>query len=117
MGGRTVGVSPGANIYGVKVLSDDGSGDVSAILAALDFVRTRVASTGRRSVVSHGIVGEGTRGEREEEGGKAIIVVSTISTIFITNLPSNFPCYYYHPIIYLKTTQLLQGEYEPGRSL
>ena len=57
VGGRFVGVSPGANIYGVKVLSDDGSGDVSAILAALDFVRTRVASTGRRSVVSMSLGG------------------------------------------------------------
>ena len=61
-----MGVSPGANIYGVKVLSDDGSGDVSAILAALDFVRTRVASTGRRSVVS---IASGGRWEGVGGGG------------------------------------------------
>ena len=57
VGGVNVGVSPGANLYGVKVLDNDGAGDVSAILDALDFIATRVASTGRRSVVSMSLGG------------------------------------------------------------
>ena len=39
--GRSVGVAPAANIYGLKVLSDEGEGDTSLIVEALEFVATR----------------------------------------------------------------------------
>jgi subtilisin family serine protease len=38
IGGNTVGVSPGANIYGVKVLSKQGDGSDFDILSGLSFV-------------------------------------------------------------------------------
>jgi subtilisin family serine protease len=38
IGGATVGVAPGANIFGLRVLNADGEGDTSDILQALDYV-------------------------------------------------------------------------------
>ena len=38
VGGLTVGTAPGASIYGVKVLNDDGSGYTSVIVGGLEFV-------------------------------------------------------------------------------
>ena len=38
IGGSTIGVSPGANIFGVKVLDASGAGDSLQILRGLDFV-------------------------------------------------------------------------------
>lgn len=40
-GGRSVGVAPGANIYGLKVLSDTGEGETSVIVEALEKVAAR----------------------------------------------------------------------------
>lgn len=57
IGGNTIGVSPRANIYGLKVLSDQGSGSSSGIVAALEYVSTHVQSTGRRSVVTMSLGG------------------------------------------------------------
>ena len=44
VGGNNVGVSPGANIYGAKIMSDEGSGSTSGIIAALEFVSQRKMS-------------------------------------------------------------------------
>ena len=38
IGGLTVGAAPGASVYGVKVLDDDGSGYTSVIVAGLEYV-------------------------------------------------------------------------------
>ena len=39
IGGNDVGVSPGANLYGVRVLDENGSGDEMSIAEGLNFVR------------------------------------------------------------------------------
>jgi subtilisin family serine protease len=58
VGGATIGVSQGANIYGLKVLSDSGSGSTSGIISALDFVKTHLAASGgKRGVVSMSLGG------------------------------------------------------------
>ena len=48
VGGNAYGVSPGANLYGLKVLSDSGSGSTSIIVEAMDLVLERYqdSSTG-----------------------------------------------------------------------
>jgi hypothetical protein len=38
VGGKTVGVAKGCNIFGVRILNDQGSGQVSDILSAMDYV-------------------------------------------------------------------------------
>jgi hypothetical protein len=59
VGGATIGVARNANIYGLKVLSDSGSGLTSTIISALDLVQSRRASNGfRRSVVSMSLGGD-----------------------------------------------------------
>jgi subtilisin family serine protease len=40
VGGKTVGISPGANIFGLRVLDDTGAGDTASIIGALDYVQT-----------------------------------------------------------------------------
>jgi subtilisin family serine protease len=57
VGGNTVGVSPGANLYGVRVLDDDGSGSTADIVSALEWVLGYSKSTGHRSVVSMSLGG------------------------------------------------------------
>jgi len=57
VGGANIGVSPGVNIYGVKVIGPDGEGGDHHILAGLDFIADRVkaaraAGSGGRSVVT-----------------------------------------------------------------
>jgi len=42
--GRSVGVSPGARVYGVKVLDDDGSGSSVSVLSGLEFIYTQYAA-------------------------------------------------------------------------
>ena len=56
VGGSSVGVAPGANIYGVKVLSDDGYGSLESILGALEWIADRVTN-GKPSVVSMSLGG------------------------------------------------------------
>lgn len=55
VGGNTVGVAPDANIYGLKVLGDDGSGLTCDILAGIEFIVDR--SNGRPSVLSMSLGG------------------------------------------------------------
>lgn len=57
IGGATVGVSPNANMYGLKVLSDAGEGDTGDIAAALDYVAQLKAQHGRPAVVSMSLGG------------------------------------------------------------
>ena len=57
VGGSSIGVAPGANIYGVKVLSDDGSGDWGTVIAGIAAAGDAVASTGKPSVVSMSLGG------------------------------------------------------------
>ena len=59
-GGTFYGVSPGANIYGMKVLSDSGSGSTSIIVEAMDMVLERYQDSrygGRPAVVSMSLGG------------------------------------------------------------
>lgn len=57
IGGATIGIARGANIYGLKVLSDSGSGSMSNILASLDFIYSRANAGGNRAVVSMSLGG------------------------------------------------------------
>jgi subtilisin family serine protease len=59
VGGLSVGVSPGANLYGVKVLNDDGSGWTSDIVLALEWVAENAGkkNISQRSVVSMSLGG------------------------------------------------------------
>ena len=54
VGGRTFGVATCANLYGVKVLSDTGSGSFANIIGGLDFVLNRHLARGAdaKTVVS-----------------------------------------------------------------
>ena len=52
VGGTTVGVAPAANIFGVKVLSDSGSGSFSDILAAMSWVADEAEERGNPTVLS-----------------------------------------------------------------
>jgi subtilisin family serine protease len=59
IGGSTIGVAKNANIYGMKVLSDSGSGSTDSILAAFDAVQARRVQNGyRRSIISMSLGGE-----------------------------------------------------------
>eukprot|EP01035_Chromulina_nebulosa_P020654 gene20654-26779_t len=57
IGGNNVGVSPGVNIYGLKVLDSQGSGATSTIVNALEEVISLSISSGRRSIVSMSLGG------------------------------------------------------------
>jgi subtilisin family serine protease len=59
VGGKTVGIAKCANIYGVKVLSDAGSGSTSTILAGMDAALSRhqAKGTAAKSVVSMSLGG------------------------------------------------------------
>ena len=59
IGGATVGVSKCTNIFGMKILSDAGSGSTSGIVTALDVVKQRHLSKGAaaKSVVSMSLGG------------------------------------------------------------
>eukprot|EP01038_Epipyxis_sp_PR26KG_P010176 gene10176-13692_t len=53
VGGNTIGVSKGVNLFGMKVQSDSGSGSSSYSIAALDMVKSRHSSgSGKKSVVN-----------------------------------------------------------------
>lgn len=58
IGGNTVGVARGVNIYSLKILSDDGEGETSDILQALDLVKSKAATSGHRSIMSMSLGGE-----------------------------------------------------------
>ncbi|KAJ1401379.1 peptidase S8/S53 domain-containing protein [Ochromonadaceae sp. CCMP2298] len=57
VGGRTIGIARCANIYGMKVLSDSGSGSFSSILAAMNEVLRLHQLGGRKSVISMSLGG------------------------------------------------------------
>eukprot|EP01041_Mallomonas_annulata_P006029 gene6029-12152_t len=58
IGGKTVGVSPNANIYGCKVLTDSGEGDSSDVLSALEMIVHKVESSSHPpSIVSMSLGG------------------------------------------------------------
>lgn len=58
IGGATIGVSTDANIYGVKVLTDNGGGLTSVIVAALDYISTYSQSSSNPAVVSMSLGGD-----------------------------------------------------------
>ena len=57
VGGSSIGVAPGANIYGVKVLDDEGYGYTSTIVAALNWIGDRAMETNRPTVISMSLGG------------------------------------------------------------
>jgi len=79
-GGKDVGVAPRANIFGLKVLSDEGSGYTSDILAALEFVAERESEG--RGVVSMSL-GGGCEGNCEED--PLIVAIKQLKDIY--NIP------------------------------
>lgn len=60
VGGITVGVSPKANLYGLKVLSDEGEGDTSAIIESFDYLVQQIQRNNRwtKSIVTMSLGGE-----------------------------------------------------------
>ena len=59
VGGNTVGVSPGANLYGVRVLNGNGAGSDFDILSGLSFIYDWYFRNGRQpSVISMSLGGE-----------------------------------------------------------
>jgi len=58
VGGRNVGVAPGAKLHAVKVLDDQGSGDTTWQLAALDWLTTQNFQE-RPAVVSMSLTAQG----------------------------------------------------------
>lgn len=59
IGGNTVGVSPGANIFAIKILSDSGSGSTSLIIGALEWVAQQYEALGKMpSIVSMSLGGD-----------------------------------------------------------
>ncbi len=57
IGGNTYGVAKKANLFGVKVLDDAGSGSVSGIIAGCDQVINYCKTSGRRCVASMSLGG------------------------------------------------------------
>jgi len=57
IGGLTVGLSPNANLYGLKILNSDGEGSSADVVLALDYVASLAQSSGRRSLVSMSLGG------------------------------------------------------------
>lgn len=60
IGGSTVGVASKANIIGVKILADSGSGSSSGLLAGLDYVSGKLSSSSVGSVISMSLAFSGT---------------------------------------------------------
>ncbi|KAJ2918818.1 hypothetical protein MD484_g1587, partial [Candolleomyces efflorescens] len=59
--GTTYGVAKKANIYAIKVLSDEGSGNVADIVAALNYVGEAAAASGRPTIVNMSLGGSPTQ--------------------------------------------------------
>jgi subtilisin family serine protease len=57
IGGNTVGVARGVNIYSLKILSNDGEGETSDIILALELVHTKGSASNRRSIMSMSLGG------------------------------------------------------------
>lgn len=57
IGGLTVGLSPEANLYGLKILNGDGEGSSSDVVLAMDYVASMAQSSGRRSLISMSLGG------------------------------------------------------------
>eukprot|EP00605_Chrysophyceae_sp_TOSAG23-4_P002105 GSChrysophyteH1.ASY1.ANO1.2331.1 assembled CDS len=55
--GVNIGTAPASNLYGMKVLGDDGSGLTSDIVAAVDMVISRVNSGSNRAVINMSLGG------------------------------------------------------------
>ncbi|KAJ3162628.1 hypothetical protein HDU86_003601, partial [Geranomyces michiganensis] len=55
--GATVGVAPAANVIGVKVIDNDGSGAASNVIMGLEWVINAVAKSNRPSVINMSIGG------------------------------------------------------------
>lgn len=58
IGGKTVGVAKGANIYSLKILSDEGEGDTSDIIAGLELIHSRGSASNHRSIMSMSLGGD-----------------------------------------------------------
>lgn len=57
IGGLRVGLSPNANLYGLKILNSEGQGSSSDVVLALDYVASLAQTSGRRSLVSMSLGG------------------------------------------------------------
>lgn len=57
IGGRNVGVSPGCNLFGVKVLDKQGAGSTSVVVRAMEFVYSFVQTSGRRAIITMSLGG------------------------------------------------------------
>ena len=87
VGGNTVGVSPGANLYGVRVLNGNGAGSDFDILSGLSFIYDWYFSSGRQpSVVSMSLGGECISYSDCEQDAlvKAVEVLSDAGIVVVT---------------------------------
>jgi len=66
--GDKIGVAPGATIHGVKIVADEGEGNVAWTLAALDYIATE----GERPAVVSMSLGGGGQSHAEEAGIDAV---------------------------------------------
>ena len=57
IGGRSVGVAPGCNLFGVKVLDKDGAGGTSEVVMAMEFVSQLIQKNQRRSIITMSLGG------------------------------------------------------------
>jgi subtilisin family serine protease len=80
IGGKNVGVSPGASLYGLKVLSDEGEGSSSDIVEALDHVLSlyKTNNPRRPSVVSMSLGGPCETTDCADDS--LVIAVETLSS-------------------------------------
>lgn len=93
VGGNTVGVSPGCNIYGVKVLASNGGGSDFEIVAGLSFVLNMYYTHRRPSIVSMSL--GGTCESYEECAADLIVLaVETLSSagIVVVTAAGNSDC-------------------------
>jgi hypothetical protein len=57
VGGHSIGISTCTNIYGVKILSDQGSGSTSGIVDAMNWVKSQKEANGRQTILSMSLGG------------------------------------------------------------
>jgi len=59
IGGRHVGVAPGANLYGVRVLDGSGAGSTAAVVRAMEFITLHIDQqpSGRRAILTMSLGG------------------------------------------------------------
>jgi Subtilase family len=72
VGGRDYGVAKKANIIGVKVLDNTGSGSNAGIIAGMDWVTSQAAATGRKSIMSLSLGGQGSSSAMDQAVENAV---------------------------------------------